>query len=118
MPARKQSPATTPPPAENKRVPMRLTILVHVDPERWPADEPTEERPDAAKIAQALIAVGMSETSAASAAAAVVDAHDAKQAGGINATREAVRSYMLAALRELPKVTASEAIITDAYRDK
>jgi hypothetical protein len=102
--------ATTP--ATTATIPVRLNLLIKIDPARWTAD--TAPAVDADVIAKALIGAGIPEEQA-TAMAAQLAARPA-DANAPAAVRTAVREYVLAAVRQLEKLTAAGATIVDADR--
>ncbi len=102
--------ATTP--ATSATIPVRLNLLIRIDPARWTADQAPAV--DAGVIAKALIGAGISEEQAAQMAAQL--AARPADANAPAAVRTAVRDYVLAAVRQLEKLTAAGATIADADR--
>jgi hypothetical protein len=93
-------------------IPVRLNLLIRIDPARWAADDAPAL--DADVIAKALVGAGISEEQAATMAAQLT-ARPA-DANAPAAVRTAVREYVLAAVRGLDKLTAAGATIADADR--
>jgi hypothetical protein len=101
--------------AKTATIPVRLSLLVHVDPDKWTATAPeTTPTVDEAAVLAGLTAAG-------------IDAEQAKQmvaqltapkaaATGPSAVRTEMREYMLAAVRGLERITASGATVADADR--
>ena len=102
--------ATTP--ATAATIPVRLNLLIRIDPARWTADQAPAV--DADVIAKALTGAGIPEEQA-TAMAAQLAARPA-DANAPAAVRTAVREYVLAAVRQLEKLTAAGATIADADR--
>ena len=102
-------PATT---AATATIPVRLNLLIKIDPARWTAD--TAPAVDADVIAKALIGAGIPEAQAKEMAAQL--AARPADANAPAAVRTAVREYVLAAVRQLEKLTAAGATIVDADR--
>ena len=93
-------------------IPVRLNLLIRIDPAQWTADQAPAV--DADVIAKALIGAGISEEQA-TAMAAQLAARPA-DANAPAAVRTAVREYVLGAVRQLEKLTAAGATIADADR--
>lgn len=103
---------TTTTPAKDATIPVRLSLLVRIDPAKWQA-EPAPAL-DADAVVKALVAGGMAEADAKELAAKLA----AQSAGnGTAATRTAVRQYVLGAVKALDKLTAAGAIVLDADRE-
>jgi len=102
--------ATTP--VTTATIPVRLNLLIRIDPARWAAD--TAPAIDADVIAKALTEAGIPEAQAKEMAAQLT-ARPA-DANAPAAVRTAVREYVLAAVRGLEKLTAAGAAIADADR--
>ena len=102
--------ATTP--ATAATIPVRLNLLIRIDPARWTADQAPAV--DADVIAKALTGAGIPEEQA-TAMAAQLAARPA-DANAPAAVRTAVREHVLAAVRGLEKLTAAGATIADADR--
>ena len=102
--------ATTP--ATTATIPVRLNLLIRIDPARWTADQAPAV--DADVIAKALTGAGIPEEQA-TAMAAQLAARPA-DANAPAAVRTAVREHVLAAVRQLEKLTAAGATIADADR--
>ena len=98
--------------AKTDTIPVRLNLLVRIDPARWTADQAPAV--DADVIAKALAGAGIPEEQA-TAMAAQLAARPA-DANAPAAVRTAVREYVLAAVRQLEKLTAAGAVIADADR--
>ena len=93
-------------------IPVRLNLLIRIDPAKWTADQAPAV--DADVIAKALAAAGIPEAQAKEMAAQL-----AARPGDANApaaVRTAVREYMLAAVRQLEKLTEAGATVVDADR--
>ena len=102
--------ATTP--VTTATIPVRLNLLIRIDPARWAAD--TAPAIDADVIAKALTGAGIPEAQAKEMAAQLT-----ARPADLNApaaVRTAVRDYVLAAVRQLEKLTAAGATIADADR--
>ena len=93
-------------------IPVRLNLLIRIDPARWTADQAPAV--DADVIAKALAGAGIPEEQAAQMAAQL--AARPADANAPAAVRTAVREYVLAAVRGLEKLTAAGAAIADADR--
>ncbi len=93
-------------------IPVRLNLLIRIDPARWTAD--TAPAVDADVIAKALIGAGISEDQAAAMAAQL--AARPADSNAPAAVRTAVREHVLAAVRQLDKLTEAGATIADADR--
>ena len=102
--------ATTP--ATAATIPVRLNLLIRIDPARWTADQAPAV--DADVIAKALTGAGIPEEQA-TAMAAQLAARPA-DANAPAAVRTAVREHVLAAVRGLEKLTGAGATIADADR--
>jgi hypothetical protein len=107
MPA-KNTPAT---PQADPAIPVRLNLLVRIDPAKWQAEPAPALDPD--KLVAALVAAGMAEDAAKAQAASLAK----PAASGPQAVRSDVRSYVLGAVKALDKLTAAGAIVLDADRD-
>jgi hypothetical protein len=93
-------------------IPVRLNLLLRVDPGKW--QMPEAPKLDADAVVKALVAGGIPEDAAKEIAAKAA----AQPAGnGTAATRTAVREYVLGAVKALDKLTAAGAIVLDADRD-
>jgi hypothetical protein len=93
-------------------IPVRLNLIVRIDPARWAAD--TAPAVDADVIAKALAAAGIPGEQATAMAAQL-----AARPADLNApaaVRTAVREYVLAAVRGLEKLTGAGATVADADR--
>ena len=99
-------------PTASATIPVRLNLLIRIDPAQWTADQAPAI--DADVIAKALIGAGITEEQA-TAMAAQLAARPA-DANAPAAVRTAVREYVLAAVRGLEKLTAAGAVIADADR--
>ncbi len=93
-------------------IPVRLNLLIRIDPAKWTTDQAPAV--DADVIAKALTGAGIPEDQA-TAMAAQLAARPA-DANAPAAVRTAVREYVLAAVRQLEKLTAAGATIADADR--
>jgi hypothetical protein len=102
---------TKTPAAATTTIPVRLNLLVHIDPAKWTADQAPPVDADA--VTKGLMSAGIPEDTAREMAAHLA-ARPA--ANGTAAVRTAVREYMLAAVRGLDKLTAAGATIADADR--
>jgi hypothetical protein len=92
-------------------IPVRLNLLVHIDPAKWQADAAPVIDVDV--IAKALAGAGIGEDTAKQMAAQLADK---PAVTGPAAVRTAVREYVLGAVRQLEKLTAAGATIVDADR--
>jgi hypothetical protein len=92
-------------------IPVRLNLLVHIDPAKWTAD--AAPAVDADVVAKALVGAGIAEDTAKQMAATMTAAPEVT---GPQAVRTAVREYILGAVRQLEKLTAAGATIVDADR--
>jgi hypothetical protein len=92
-------------------IPVRLNLLVHIDPAKWTADQAPAV--DAETVAKALVGAGIPEDTAKAMAATMTAVPDVT---GPQAVRAAVRAYVLEAVRQLEKLTAAGATIVDADR--
>ncbi|MBO0815327.1 MAG: hypothetical protein J2P30_09320 [Actinobacteria bacterium] len=121
MPARNrnQTPAAPPAggqPAKDKTIPVRLYVLVRIDPDKWNgAPKAADGAPefDAAAIAKALEGAGYAPEQAATMAEGM---RPKPAAHGPAAVRTEVREAMLAALKELPALKEAGATVVDADR--
>jgi hypothetical protein len=104
--ATKNTPATT----KTATIPVRLNLLVQIDPARWTADAPAV---DADVIAKALAGAGIPEETAKAMAATMTAAPEVT---GPQAVRVAVRDYILTAVKQLEKLVAAGATVVDADR--
>ena len=93
-------------------IPVRLNLLIRIDPAKWTAD--TAPAIDADVIAKALAGAGIPEAQAKEMAAQL--AARPADANAPAAVRTAVREYVLAAVRQLEKLTAAGATVADADR--
>ena len=93
-------------------IPVRLNLLIRIDPARWTADQAPAI--DEAAVAKALAGTGIDEATAKEMAAQL--AARPADANAPAAVRTAVREYVLAAVRQLEKLTAAGAAIADADR--
>jgi hypothetical protein len=107
MPANAPKTATT--------IPVRLSLLVTIDPEKWTA-QATETAPtvDEAAVLAGLTAAGIPEDQAKTMVAQL--AAPKASASGPAAVRTEVREYVLAAAKALEKLTAAGATVVDADR--
>ena len=87
-------------------IPVRLNLLVRIDPAKWTA--PEAPALDPARLAEALQAMGVTDEQAARLARGVTT----PRKGTANETREDV----LAAVRGLERLTQAGAVIVDADR--
>jgi hypothetical protein len=92
-------------------IPVRLNLLVHIDPAKWTADAPAAV--DADVVAKALVGAGIPEDTARAMAATMTAA---PAVTGPQAVRTAVREYVLAAATQLEKLVAAGATVVDADR--
>lgn len=99
------------PTATTTTIPVRLNLLIRIDPAKWQADQ-APIAPDV--IAKALIGAGIPEEQAAAMAAQL--AARPADANAPAAVRTAVREHVLAAVRQLEKLTAAGATVVDADR--
>jgi hypothetical protein len=93
-------------------IPVRLNLLIRIDPAKWTAD--TAPAVDADVIAKALTGAGIPEAQAKEMAAQLT-----ARPADLNApaaVRTAVRDYVLAAVGGLEKLTAAGATVVDADR--
>jgi hypothetical protein len=93
-------------------IPVRLNLLIRIDPAKWTADQAPAV--DADVIAKALAGAGIPEAQAKEMAAQLT-----ARPADLNApaaVRTAVRDYVLAAVRGLEKLTGAGATIADADR--
>lgn len=104
MPAKNTTP-------ETKTIPVRLSLLVHIDPEKWAVDAPAAV--DTETVVKGLVAAGIPEDQAKQMAETLTAA---PAATGPQAVRTAVREYMLGAVKGLEKLTAAGATVVDADR--
>jgi hypothetical protein len=103
MTAKTTTPAAT-------AIPVRLNLLVQIDPAKWQLDAPAV---DPGAVIKGLTAAGIPEDTAKAMAAQLTAA---PVANGPAAVRTAVREYVLGAVRQLDKLTAAGATIMDADR--
>jgi hypothetical protein len=103
--------ATKNTPATETTIPVRLNLLVQIDPAKWTVDAPAGV--DADKVIAGLVAAGIPEDTAKEMAATLTAA---PAANGPAAVRTAVREYLLGAVRGLEKLAAAGATIVDADR--
>jgi hypothetical protein len=99
-------------PTATATIPVRLNLLIRIDPARWTADQAPAI--DADVIAKALATAGIPEDQAAQMAAQL--AARPADANAPAAVRTAVREYVLAAVRGLEKLTGAGATVADADR--
>jgi hypothetical protein len=104
-------PANTPAQAKKTTIPVRLNLLVQIDPAKWTVDAPAAV--DTETVVKGLVAAGIAEEQAKAMAETLTAA---PAADGPQAVRTAVREYMLAAVKGLEKLTAAGATIVDADR--
>jgi hypothetical protein len=93
-------------------IPVRLNLLIRIDPAKWTAD--TAPAIDADVIAKALTGAGIPEAQAKEMAAQLT-----ARPADLNApaaVRTAVRDYVLAAVRQLEKLAGAGATVADADR--
>jgi hypothetical protein len=91
-------------------IPVRLNLLVQIDPAKWQLDAPAV---DADAVIKGLVSAGIPEDTAKAMAAQLTAA---PVANGPAAVRTAVRAYVLDAVRQLDKLTTAGATVVDADR--
>lgn len=97
-PAEETPAAVTELPRSSKRIPVRITMVIDVDPDDW-ADT-SAEQVSFGDVHEALIAAGLSEEAANRAAVAATSV----KTDGTNAIRERVRQSVLRAVNEVEGV--------------
>jgi hypothetical protein len=108
--------ATPTTPATSAMIPVRLNLLVRIDPARWTAPAPgASDAPafDLDKTVAALAALYGQERAKEMAAAL---APKAPAEAGPAVVRSQVRDYMLRAVRDLDALKAAGATVADADR--
>jgi hypothetical protein len=108
-------PANAPKAATSNVIPVRLSVLVHIDTDKWTAQaEATAPTVDEAAVLAGLTAAGI-DAEQAKTMVAQLTAPKAS-ASGPAAVRTEVREYVLAAVTQLEKLTAAGATVVDADR--
>jgi hypothetical protein len=101
--------------AKPTTIPVRLSLLVQVDPEKWNATTEAEAPTvDEAAVLAGLVAAGIAEDQAKTMVAQLTA--PAAAATGPSAVRTEMRAYMLAAVAGLDRIKASGATVVDADR--
>jgi hypothetical protein len=101
--------------AKPTTIPVRLSILVHVDPDKWTATAEAEAPTvDEAAVLAGLLAAGIAEDQAKTMVAQLTA--PAAAATGPSAVRTEMRAYMLAAVAGLDRIKAAGATVVDADR--
>lgn len=97
-------------------IPVRLILLVHVDPDKWTATAPEAAATtvDEAAVLAGLTAAGIDPEQAKAMVAKLTA--PAASATGPSAVRTEVREYMLSAVKGLERLTSAGATVVDADR--
>lgn len=102
--------ARTANPTPDTTIAVRVDIVVNIDPAQWPADVPAAQV-DTDTVVKGLVAAGIPEDQAKVMAAKVTEAP--ADANTASAVRTAVRTYVLAQVAELEKLTTAKATVVD-----
>lgn len=100
--------------AKTATIPVRLSVLVHIDPAKWDFGGAETQTVDEAAVLAGLTAAGIDEAQAKEMLAQLTAPK--ASASGPSAVRTAVREYVLASVQALEKLTAAGATVVDADR--
>lgn len=120
MPAK--TPASTPSASQGQTIPVRLSILVRIDPDKWeqPAPEVAEDAEpfDADKVIKGLVSAGIPEETARTMAEQLAPkpAEAADNAHAPSVVRSQVREYLLSSAQQLAALVSAGATVVDADR--
>jgi hypothetical protein len=98
--------------AESKTIPVRLSVLVHIDPANWPQEQPATVDQDA--VLKGLLAAGIAEDAAKLMVTQL--STPASSAHGPSAVRTAVREHVLSLVQGDEKLKTAGATVVDADR--
>jgi len=108
-----ETPATE---TANGTVAVRVTLLLHVQPDAWKLDTDRPEL-DTDKLVAGMKAAGMSDGEAIANANKIIAARLSETAG-VNAIRESVRTYVTDEITKLQRLTDAGVVISDVLAER